>query len=71
MLQTNVAQSLPVGFRFMESTPHVRIPGAYNPETKMWEFHGQPSHVLMSGSATGSNASTGAAVETDINEDYD
>ncbi len=66
------AATMPVGFLFMETAPKHMVPGAYNPKTSMWENDGCPSHkILAAGTATGSNASTGAAYETDANEDYD
>jgi len=63
---------MPVGFGFMEKAPFFKMPGSYNSKNEMWQGpNGELSHVLASTTATGSNCSTGASQESDVNEDYD
>ena len=62
---------LPVGMRFMEPVPDCRVAGSYDEQRYMWvDASGSPS-LLAAATVTGSNASTGAVNETDMNEDYD
>ncbi len=64
-------EASPVGMAFMEKAPDGRIPGSYDEKLHLWvDADGKPA-LLDASTATGSNASTGASNETDMNEDFD
>lgn len=63
--------AMPVGMRFMEAVPDCPVSGAYSEERRMWlGGDGKPA-IPSAVTVTGSNATTGASQETDVNEDYD
>jgi len=62
---------IPFGMHFAEEAPDMRIEGRYDEKLDMWVDENRIPNLIAAGTATGSNASTGALYETDLNEDYD
>lgn len=64
---------LPVGMRFMEPVPGLSpsLSGHYDERRHLFVNEEGLAVLAHDATATGSNASTGASFETDVNEDFD